>query len=388
MSPETPTNTSKICPTCGTRLNINATRCSVCGSSLASTATATSTKAVQAPRIPEITISLPVIIGLAVLLLVIGAGAVYAFMQSQAPKVVDGTVVAAATGTPTASPTATITLTPTLEFTSTPEPTYTALPPIEYTVGTNDTCLSIALNFGVSTNSIITLNQLSTECILSIGRVLKIPQPTPTPSPQPTNTLNPTQQAQADCEKMEYIVKDGDTLGLIAANYNVTQASVMTYNGMNNDVVRVGMKLLIPLCERSSEPPTATPIPPYPAPNLLLPADGASFAAGDVITLQWAAVGELRQNEAYAITIIDVTDGNARKLVEYVTDTKFIVPETFRPAATTPHIFYWTILPVRQVGTNKDTGAPVWEPAGSVSIQRSFSWTGNGGAAPAPTATP
>jgi LysM repeat protein len=273
-------------------------------------------------------------------------------------------------------------------LTSTPEPTYTALPPIQYTVGANDTCLSIALNFGVSTNSIITLNQLSTECILPIGKVLNIPQPTPTPSPMPTNTLNPTQQAQADCEKMEYIVKDGDTLGGIAGNYNVTQASIIAFNGMNSDVVPVGMKLIIPLCERSSEPPTATPIPPYPAANLLLPADGASFAASDVLTLQWAAVGELRQNEAYAITIIDITDGNARKLVDYVPDTKYIIPETFRPAATTPHIFYWTVLPVRQVGTDKDSGAPIWEPAGAVSAQRSFSWTGNGGAAPAPTATP
>jgi LysM repeat protein len=368
-------------------LNINAARCSVCGSTLSASVSAASSKAVQASRLPEVTLSLPVVIGLAVLLLVIGAGAVYAFFQSTMPGTVDGAIAAATlTETPTVSPT--ITLTPTPEASSTPEATFTPLPPIQYTVISGDTCLSIALTYGVATNSIITLNQLSPECILSVGRVLNIPQPTPTPSPQPTNTLNATQQAQTDCEKLEYIVKDGDTLGGIAGSYGVSQAAIREFTGMNSDVVMVGMKVIIPLCIRSLEPATATPVPPYPAPNLLLPADGTSFKAGDLITLQWAAVGDLRQNEAYAVTIIDITDGGARKLVDYVPDTKFNIPETFRPAATVPHIFYWTVLPVRQVGTNKDTGAPVWEPAGSVSAQRSFSWTGNGGAAPAPSATP
>ena len=51
-----------------------------------------------------------------------------------------------------------------------------------------------------------------------------------------------------------------------------------------------------------------------------------------MITLQWASVGEMRQNEAYAVTIIDATDSNKGKLVDYVTDTKFIVPAELRPS--------------------------------------------------------
>jgi LysM repeat protein len=198
--------------------------------------------------------------------------------------------------------------------------------------------------------------------------------------------LNPTELAQSDCQKVEYFVKDGDTLGGIAANYAVSTGSIQAYSGLTSDTVMVGQKLIIPLCEQSLEAPTATPVPPYPAANLLLPADGAGFNTGDVVTLQWAAVGELRQNEAYAVTVIDVTDGNNRSQVEYVTDTKFIIPESFRPASNTPHIYYWTVLPVRQVGTDKDSGAPVWEPAGDVSAQRTFSWIGGG--APAPSQTP
>ena len=70
MSPETTTpNTTKICPTCGTRLGINATRCSVCGSNLAPSVSVAANKAVSAPRLPAVTLSLPVLFGLVVLLL-------------------------------------------------------------------------------------------------------------------------------------------------------------------------------------------------------------------------------------------------------------------------------------------------------------------------------
>jgi hypothetical protein len=216
---------------------------------------------------------------------------------------------------------------------------------------------------------------------------LRIPQPTPTPSPMPTNTLNPTEIAAAECEKVDYVVKDGDVLSAIAGNYAVSMASIRMYNALPNDVVYAGQKLLIPLCEQMVDTPTPTPVPPYTAPNLLLPADGASYVnPGEVISLQWASVGELRQNEAYAVTIENVTEGNGRKLVEYVTDSKLIVPASFRPGSNTPHVFRWSVLTVRQIGTDKDSGNPIWEPAGSVSAQRVFTWVGSGG--PIPTETP
>jgi hypothetical protein len=88
--------------------------------------------------------------------------------------------------------------------------------------------------------------------------------------------------------------------------------------------------------------------------------------------LQWAAVGELRPNEAYAVTVEDVTAGST--IVEYVTDTKYILPDEARPADNIPHIFRWSILPVRQIGSDQESGKPVWEPAGEVSAQRVFSW--------------
>jgi hypothetical protein len=41
----------------------------------------------------------------------------------------------------------------------------------------------------------------------------------------------------------------------------------------------------------------------------------------------------------------------------------------------TPHVIRWTVVTVRQTGTDND-GNPIWEPAGAVSDPRVFTWTG------------
>src|SRR3970040_1381363 len=145
------------------------------------------------------------------------------------------------------------------------------------------------------------------------------------------------------------MVQPNDTLFAIASAYNVSMEAIQNYNGLASDVVYEGMPLIIPLCERlptAGPTPTPTNPPPYAAPNLLLPADGAIFtAANDSITLQWAAVGTLRQNEAYAVTVEDITEGKGRKLLEYVSDTKLIVPASFRPTDSIPHILKCYVVP-------------------------------------------
>lgn len=358
---------TKNCPTCGSRLGPGATRCSVCGTVVNA---AGAGKPVRVNTMPEITLSLPVVLGMIVLLLAIGAAVVYFVLGGGKPA--DPAAIPTITTTPTVSPTPSIT--PTETITPTALPTNTPLPPQAYTVKENDSCLTIAFTFDVSVQSIIMLNDLDADCTLSIGKELQIPHPTATPTPQPTSTLDPTQEAEEACETVDVIVGENDTLSGIAANYGITMDAIKQYNGMTSDIVQVNRVLKIPLCKRGPEAtPSATPIPPYSAAPLLLPADGASFtSAGDTISLQWAAVGELRSNEAYAVTIEDVSVGN--KTVVYVTETKYTIPETMRPADATPHTFRWSILPVRQTGSDQTTGTPIWEPAGAVSGQRVFSW--------------
>lgn len=377
MTQETYSQKTKVCPTCGTRLSENATRCLVCGTELTAKAAPKSKKAdtgIQASRMPELTLSLPAALGALVILLLIGAASVYFALSAGI-----GGQIAEPTSALTATGTATITLTPTETPSPTSIPTETPLPPFDYTVRSGDTCGGIAVAFGVSVQSIIILNSLPTTCIISAGQVLKIPYPTPTPAPPPTAVPNEATQTAQACEKVFYTVQANDTLSSIAMNYNVPQDAIKFYNGLASDNVFIGTTLTIPLCERFATPgptPTATLPPPYPAPPLLLPADGAAFTlASDVVTLQWSTIGTLRDNERYQVIIEDVTVGGGRRITAYVTDTKYIVPTSFRPNDNLAHVFRWWVTTVRQSGVDEQ-GQPIYLSAGAASDRRVFSWTG------------
>ena len=382
MSPETDKKT-KICPTCGTRLSESATRCLVCGTELTAKAAAPAKKAeknaargLQAARMPEITLSLPAALGALVVVLLIGAIVVYFALRS---GLTNQTLVDP-TPAPTATSTATITPTPTEFFTFTPSPTITPLPPFDYTIKAGDTCGLLVFTFNVSQQSIIVMNNLDANCTLRVGQSLKIPYPTATPPPPATSTLEPEAATKANCPTASYTVQANDTLSSIALNYNVSMADIRVFNNLPTDNVMLGTTILIPLCKRAADPnqptPTITPPPPYPAPSLLLPIDGAAFTlAHDIVTLQWASLGTLREGEAYQIIIEDVTADQGRRILDYVVDTSYIVPTSFRPNDSMSHVMRWWVVPVRQTGTD-DQGNPIWTPAGAASEKRVFTWTG------------
>jgi len=69
--------------------------------------------------------------------------------------------------------------------------------------------------------------------------------------------------------------------------------------------------------------------------------------------------------------------------VEYVRDTRFILPTSFRPLDATPHIIQWSVAVARQINTGSTN--PIYEEAGYASDKRVFSWIGTGvGATPNP----
>ncbi len=386
MSPET--TKTKLCPVCGTRLAENATRCVVCGSEFNATPKqkAKVEKSIQPARMPSMTLSLPFALGIMAVLLFIGAGGVY-FGLKGTDKIVEATV------SPTRTETPTQTLTPTETLIPSETPTLTLEPPVEYIVQAGDNCGSIAGLYGSNINAIISLNHLNSQCTnLVVGKTILVPRPTATPPPAPTSTLESGEATRAACEVVKYTVQTGDTLSSIATNYAISISAIKSWNGLSTDSVMLGSVIQIPLCMRNATAgPTPTPTlpPPYPAPNLLLPADGAPFTiANDSVVLQWASIGTLRDNEAYQVTVEDVTYemlyGNVNRIIEYVTDTKYIVPVKFRPADTTAHLIRWWVTPVRQTGTD-DQGNPIWSTAGTASEVRGFTWSG--AAAPAPTPT-
>jgi len=328
----------------------------------------------QASRMPEVTLSLPAALGALAVILLIGASGVYFSLRAGFGGQLSEPTIAV-------TPSETVTITPTATETSIPTaiPTETPLPPVDYTVRTGDTCGGIAVAFGVSVQSIVILNNLPSTCIISVNQVLKIPYPTPTPAPPPTEIPNEATQTAQACEKVPYTVQENDTISSIALNYNVPIDAIKFYNGLSTDNVFLGQTILIPLCQRAATPgptPTATLPAPYQAPPLLLPADGAAFTlANDVVSLQWASIGTLRENERYQVTIEDVTSGQGRRLSEYVTDTKFIVPTSFRPNDDLAHVIRWWVTTVRQNGVDEQ-GQPVYESAGAISEKRVFSWVG------------
>lgn len=381
MNPEGSSQT-KICPTCGTRLSLNAARCLVCGRTFAAQPAAKSKTNTASRSLPELRLSLPLALGLLFIILAIGGGVIYLVLRG-------GGQIAPPEATATASPSPTFEQSPTPTLTSTPEPTFTPLPPIEYMVRANDTCGYIAVLYDVTVRSIADINNLPPDCgVLSVGQTILVPQPTPTATPLATSTLSANVATQQACGTHEYRVGDNDTLSGIAINYNISVETLRNYNGLPSNNIYTGQIIIIPLCERlptAGPTPTATNPPPYSAANLLLPADGGIFTGvNDTITLQWSAIGGMQQNESYAVIVEDLTEGQGKKLVDYTADTKYIVPATFRPTDNSPHIIRWWVQPVRQSGTT-DAGAAIWVPAGAQSVPRVFAWSGIGAvASPAP----
>ena len=367
----------RLCPTCGTRLGEGATRCLVCGTVIR----AGGGRSGRAAR--NVTLDLRVALGLVAGLALVSAGLTFAASR----MIGVGAAAATPSGTPTL--TATPSLVPSITPTFTTVPSPTAEPPVEYTVNEGDSCLSIAFFFEVSVRSIIELNNLGTQCFLTVGQRVLVPAPTPAPTGTPTATLAPAEATEAACPKVTITVEEGNTLFGIAQNYNVAVQSIMDYNGMTSDSVFSGQVLIVPLCERLGGPtPTPTVPPPYPAPNLLLPKDGESFSlANDTISLQWAAVAPLREDEFYQVSVVDVTEeslGSGRKtLIEYVTDTQYNLAGAFRPAGASPHVMRWWVETVRLSGTTA-TGEPRYVSAGASSVKRDFTWSGSAVATPTP----
>ncbi len=367
-----------ICPRCGTRLAESATRCLVCGTEIRPE----SDPITRGRSGPQVTLSLPLAGGLLAVFALLSAGITFAAVrltgiaETEEPTV---TVTPTTTVTATMQPTATDTLLP----------TETMLPPREHTIIENETCIGLAAYYDVSVRSIQDLNP-GLQCeMLTLGSVVLIPYPTRTPTPPPTATLSPGEATEVACDKVTYTVQANDTLSGIAANYNVEIQGIMDYNGMPNQTVFEGQVMIIPLCRRLPTPgptPTETPPPPYPAPNLLLPRDGEAYTlADDTIALQWAAVSELRESEYYQVTVLDVTEGSGtQRRVDYVKDTKYLIPTTLRPNSATAHVFRWWVTTVRQIGTQTG-GDPIFEPAGAESARRDFTWSGS---AVGPTPTP
>ncbi len=385
-SPAPSTAAPRLCPTCGTRVGAAATKCLVCGADLTvkaggraapktrSLAGSAAREGARPPIVLMVVLSLLIVVGLTAGYLIY-SGAIKVANPFAGSGETTATVQVAVVTTATATLTQPPTFTPLPSATETTAPTGTPEPPSQYTVVAGDTCVALAAEYQVSSASIIALNRLDPNCNLSVGTVLLIPVPTGTPTPLPTATLG--QQVATVPPNLTYTVHAGDTLLGIANFYGVTVADLMEVNGIDDPAsIREDQVLIIPV-DRIVTPgpsPTPTPFPPWPAPNQLLPTDGQAFNAGDVVTLQWTSVGALRTDEFYQVVIEDVSCNCARFYRQPTTDTKLIVPSTFRHTDATIHVYRWTVTTVRQ--RPNTSVQPEFDPAGATSTIHDFVWAG------------
>jgi LysM repeat protein len=376
MSTDKPRSTpTKVCPSCGTRVSESSSRCLVCGHQFTGSGgkkTPASVTSGGPGGVPELRLSIPIAIGLLALFLIVGGGLTYAALAGTGR-------VAQPTPLPSASVSPSATLSPTPETptpTSTMQATYT---PLAYTVQLGDSCGGIAFAFDIQPQDIILANSLNANCDLFQNQVLVIPQPTFTPTPIATATLGEAEATIAACETEDYVVQEGDTMSLIAVSRGVPIEAILEWNQLTTDVVFVGQHITIPFCLQTfvgGATVTPTLAPPYPAAEILLPADGEPFdSASDTISLQWASVGALRNNELYQVNVVDITGGQNRHITDEVKDTSFIVPTSFRPTDGRPHVYRWSVVTVAQVGVDSE-GLPVYVTGGPASDTRVFIWTG------------
>ena len=96
-----------------------------------------------------------------------------------------------------------------------------------YTVQRGDSLYSIANKYNVSINDLIDVNNLPST-VLTVGQQLIIPNE--------DNTINGT----------NYIVKPGDTLYRIASLYNTSVNDLVKANNLTSNILTIGQELIIP----------------------------------------------------------------------------------------------------------------------------------------------
>lgn len=190
------------------------------------------------------------LIGLAVVLVVVGIFLIVIFLTGDGGP----TISFGPSETPTESPTETPRPpTATATITNTPLPTNTPTPewPKTHIVELGDTLSSIADDMGVSIELIIAYNDIPDPNNVPIGTELTIPAPE---SELPTATPLPDDLVTGD--KIEYVVKLGDNLETIAAEFNTTADAIAEENEIEDqNNLWAGTVLIITIG------PTPTPSP-------------------------------------------------------------------------------------------------------------------------------
>ena len=136
-------------------------------------------------------------------------------------------------------------------------PTPTPAPYI-YTVQPGDSLTSIAIKFGISSITLVEVNNIQDPNALSVGDQLLIPGYVPPASATDAaatdaGATTTTGAAGATGDAFMHTVKSGETLSGIAQQYGIAAASLAAANNIaEGDVIRIGQELVIPGLSRQA----------------------------------------------------------------------------------------------------------------------------------------
>lgn len=107
----------------------------------------------------------------------------------------------------------------------------------KHIVRRGDTLWSIARSHGVTMDSIVSSNGLSSDDTLAVGQVLQIPG---------TATLASARADAVDTRSTTYVVRRGDTLSRIATKFRVRLSDLLGWNDLNSrSVIKPGQRLVM-----------------------------------------------------------------------------------------------------------------------------------------------
>jgi len=93
-----------------------------------------------------------------------------------------------------------------------------------HTIQSGDNIYTLAINYGLNQDTIVSLNEISNSRLLQIGRVLKLPNQ----------------------DGIFHTVRNGEDINSITERYNADQEAIIATNELFSDYITVGTNLFIP----------------------------------------------------------------------------------------------------------------------------------------------
>lgn len=122
---------------------------------------------------------------------------------------------------------------------------------IEYKVQNGDSLWGLAQRFNVTTSAIIAVNPGIKANAIHVGQSVNIPR-TADVAPATARPVSPGAPAEKPANGTFYTVKSGDSLSRIASIQGLTVSELKAANGLRDDMIRIGQKLVIPAKRNSA----------------------------------------------------------------------------------------------------------------------------------------